>query len=221
MLTDENYNDHLHTMATLDLFLYTNSTILQHFSASYDFSGENIAFLARVSAWKAAFADCLAMRTRSHRLHMYNAALDIYIEFISLHYAEFPLNLLSQHLKPLDNFFGRAARIVCGESDVDVIAPFLHGPTAAILEYLRYTGHVPNGFDLYVFDEVEAYIKDLVLMTTWPRFVEEMQDRQWVTFGSESRQEVETARGGMLSRVMRLIRPSFWWGRKTEKRHNL
>ncbi|KAK2056540.1 integral membrane protein [Colletotrichum caudatum] len=190
-------NSCLLTMTALDHALRVNRSALQEFSALSDFSGENIAFLARVSEWRShswphALSDSKSQDSLGEdgRLEAYNSALRIYAEFISLQHAEFPLNLPSQEMKKLFNIFDKSSRIVYGEDEtINIVVPFADTYTQGsegsgsesssdIQNQIRYTGEVPAGFDSTVFDIANDHIKYLVLTNTWPKFVKEMHQRR-------------------------------------------
>jgi hypothetical protein len=187
------YGDRLLTMTALNRVLAEHPQPLQEFSAYSDFSGENIAFLTQVAKWKATWARDLAL-DQEQRIDMYNAALKIYIDFISPRDAEFPLNLSSAQLKELEIIFEFSARQVCGEARVDPALPLAFevpfnfdvppSPTRSESSqetlYTRYTGAIAQQFGVNIFDDVQAHIKDLVLNNTWPKFVKEIKRRRSV-----------------------------------------
>ncbi|EFQ33823.1 integral membrane protein [Colletotrichum graminicola] len=185
------------TMTALDHALRENRSALQEFSALSDFSGENIAFLARVSEWKShSWPHALSGSTSQEplgddtRLEVYNRALEIYADFISLQHAYFPLNLPSQEMKQLFTIFDKPARIMFGEDpSINIAVPFDDayvqghegsdsGNHGDLRNQVRYTGEVPSEFDSTVFDIAHAHIKYLVLTNTWPKFVKEMHQRR-------------------------------------------
>ncbi|KDN64202.1 putative integral membrane protein [Colletotrichum sublineola] len=185
------------TMTALDHALRENRNALQEFSALSDFSGENIAFLARVSEWKSqswphALSDSKSQESldKDERLEAYNRALEIYADFISLQHAKFPLNLPSQEMKHLFNIFDKPARIMFGEDQsINTAIPFddvymqggegsRSGSSGDIRNPIRYTGEVPVEFDSTIFDLAYSDIKYLVLTNTWPKFVKEMHQRR-------------------------------------------
>lgn len=179
--------DRLMTMTALTRVLSENPAPLQDFSARHDFSGENIAFLTRLAKWRDFYP--VASRT-----HAYDAALDLYITFISSRDADFPLNLSSQQLKALESIFEDATRSVCGEAVVQPALPFAEPPkTASSVStspngaggWFHYTGEVPEAFSESVFDDVKTHIEWLVLTNTWPKFVREMQERRRESVDSE------------------------------------
>lgn len=190
---DSSLGDRLLTMTALDRVLTENPSPLQDFSALSDFSGENIAFLTRMMAWKASFHPAIPLSPTIYeevsareelppQLDMFNQALEIYIDFISPHFAAFPLNISSQSLKALDDIFKEPAEAVRGASDVNTATPFdmpHHGRSSSdhTTATAPYTGSIPEGFNREVFDDVRDSVKYLVLTNTWPKFVAEMQQR--------------------------------------------
>ncbi|KAK1998052.1 integral membrane protein [Colletotrichum falcatum] len=208
------------TMTALDHVLKENQSALQEFSALSDFSGENIAFLARVSEfksrpWPHALSDSDSQETlaEDETLEAYNRALEIYADFISLQHAEFPLNLPSQEMKRLFNIFDKSARIVYGEDPtINIATPFDDayvqgreesgsGSNSDLRNHVRYTGVVPSGFDSTVFDTANTHIKYLVLTNTWPKFVKEMHHRRRSTETGRSAVTDESESSSIMSRV--------------------
>lgn len=201
------------TMTALDHALRENQGVLQEFSALSDFSGENIAFLARVSEWKSrswpnAISDSESRESlaQEERLDAYNYALQIYADFISLEHADFPLNLPSQDMKQLFRVFDKPARILFGEdASVNIAVPFddaylrsrtgsSSGSSGDIRHQARYTGDIPSGFSSTVFDSAQGHIKYLVLTNTWPKFVREMHSRRRSSETSRSVMTAETTK---------------------------
>lgn len=190
---DFSFGDRLLTMTALDRVLNENPSPLQDFSALCDFSGENIAFLTRMTAWKSCFHPATPLTPIVNedgsvqgqlpvQLDIFNQALEIYIEFISPHHAPFPLNISAQYLEPLDDIFKKPAEAVRGTPVINLIAPFdlpYHMRTSSDRTARRaaYKGPIPAGFSREVFDGVRESIKYLVLTNTWPKFVAEMQQR--------------------------------------------
>lgn len=182
-------NNNILTMDALEHTLAKNPEPLQSFSALRDFSGENIAFLTRVRAWRAAYlvpgkdsdknSESLKSEkdSTSHVLsrECYESALRIYMDFISSNSAEFQVNLSSQDFKNLQAVFEPAARAICGESRTpDPATPFDDAPRHAdTAEVVRYWGEIPEIFTDSVFDDSEMSIKYLVLTNTWPKFIKE------------------------------------------------
>lgn len=186
--------DSLLNMTALEKTLGENPGPLRDFSALNDFSGENIAFLAAVTEWKNNFS------TNNIRVHFIRA-LGIYHEFISLHDAEFPINISFQEMTKFEAIFEKAARIIYGDSrqDDSPVTPFspptdwpseagtpkgLNGSTSprespgtsthelrSSLKNVSYWGDIPAGFNSAVFDQAEHSIKYLVLTNTWPKFL--------------------------------------------------
>ena len=183
--TDEQLGDRLLTMGALDHVLRENPGPLQHFSALSDFSGENIAFLTYTASWKSSWIES---PNAEELLDAYNGGLEIYINFISPRDADFPLNVSSRDLKALEDVFEKQARILCGEASVNAAAPFDASPSLSsqhshndlreLAGKARYTGELPAGFGRTIFDTVQSHVKYLVLTNTWPKFVDEMQQRR-------------------------------------------
>jgi hypothetical protein len=178
------YGDRLLTMTALNRVLSEHPAPLQEFSAYHDFSGENIAFLTRVAKWKATWSQA-SETDAEQRIEMFNAALKIYIDFISPHDAEFPLNLSSPQLRDLDTIFSASARSVCGAVLVDPALPFASAPPPSrgsdvsdARLFVRHMGEVAPEFGAAVFDEAQEHVKNLVLTNTWPKFVREVQARR-------------------------------------------
>ncbi|OAA80940.1 Regulator of G protein signaling superfamily [Akanthomyces lecanii RCEF 1005] len=184
--TDSEMGDRVITMKALEHVLAENPGPLQEFSALNDFSGENIAFLTRTARWKASWPT--SKPGEDQKIEVYNAALEIYADFISPLDAEFPLNLPSADLKNMETIFEKPARILRGAAKVNPATPFdFDGPlhrgrsgseTDDTSAYAQYTGDIPAEFDEVVFDKVQHHIKYLVLTNTWPKFVSEMQSRR-------------------------------------------
>ena len=183
----EYMGDRLYTKEALEYVLAKNPAELQEFAALSDFSGENIAFLSEVAAWKSRWPSILEEQQTSAA---FNEALSIYADFISPQDAEFPLNISSHTLKQVQTVFEKPARIVFGDrtADTNEIAPFESSTfTPASKEFagVQYTGAVPEGFDTTVFNIIEDHIKDLVLTNTWARFVQSMRRRSTDTDRSD------------------------------------
>ncbi|KXJ88362.1 GPCR, GprK-type [Microdochium bolleyi] len=168
------------TMSSLEKALAESPSELQDFSASRDFSAENVAYLRAVAAWKASWPDYDPSHDKLYAL--YNAALDIYTELVSEKDAQFPVNLCAAEGKLLNFMFEHAARIIYGDVIADSILPFTTVPSiSAEIELRRFSGRVgywgeiPLGFDRAVFDSSFAEIKYLVFTNTWPRYVLERE----------------------------------------------
>lgn len=176
----------LYSMSALEYVLDENPTPLQEFSALNDFSGENIAFLTRAAHWKSSWPKSLSA---GEIARAFKDALDIYVDFISPKDAKFPLNLSSADLKQLQAMFDEPARAVYGESQTNPATPFdmdngfrdRHERSrlaSASATGVNYQGEIPESFDSCVFDAVQAHIKYLVLTNTWPKFIEETQQKR-------------------------------------------
>ncbi|KAL7794276.1 putative GprK-type G-protein coupled receptor protein [Trichoderma ceciliae] len=213
---NEDLGDRLLTMSALEHILSVNPGPLQEFSALRDFSGENIAFLTGVEKWKSSWPET---PSDEQRREVYNAALEIYIDFVSPKDAEFPLNLSSNEIKRVQDIFENAARIVCGEQTINPatpfdieIAPFRYCEATGPFELknqaiprVKYEGEIPDAFDATVFDSIQGHIKYLVLTNTWPKFVDEMQARR--RRSSETSRSVGTWKTGstITSRIVHLV----------------
>lgn len=188
--TKSSARDSILTMGALELVLGRNPAPLQHFAALHDFSGENVAFLTHVAAWKATWLppsgptsddpDDAFLRDAFRR------ALHIYVTFVSVAHAEFPINLSSQDVRKLDRVFEAPARLVYGDQAApDPATPFDRctfdvppsptgsgdGDETLLSSAPMYPGTVPAGFSASVFDDAEESIKYLVLTNTWPKFI--------------------------------------------------
>lgn len=186
------------TMSALEYVLERNPTPLQEFSSLRDFSGENIAFLTCVAAWKASLPEAVRSgikdtTTRELVRERFNGALRVYAQFISIKDAEFPINISSTELKKLETIFESSARVLYGEkNEVDSATPFdfpecvpktSEASSAAsgsnrpsvtdASDGVQFWGEIPESFDESVFDEAEQHIKYLVLTNTWPKFVKD------------------------------------------------
>ncbi|CAH0053790.1 unnamed protein product [Clonostachys solani] len=214
-------SDHLYTIGALDYVLRENPTPLQNFSALSDFSGENIAFLTRAATWKNTFSGGFR---GEKELDAYNAALQLYTDFISPRDAEFPLNLSGPELRRLEDIFEAPTRILCGEPVVITATPFdIEQPqppgssggcssggnsTTPILR-AKYTGEIPPGFDGLVFDSTCSHIKYLVLTNTWPKFVDDMRNQSRRSSESGRTFDSNDSDQTLASRVSTYVRSMF------------
>ncbi|OAA62295.1 Regulator of G protein signaling superfamily [Cordyceps fumosorosea ARSEF 2679] len=184
--SDSEMGDRVTTMKALEHVLAENPAPLLEFSAHNDFSGENIAFLTRADRWRTTWS--AEKQTDDWKIQVYNAALDIYTEFISPLDAEFPLNLPSADLKKMQSVFEKPARILRGVPTSNPATPFdFEGPlqhnrsgseTDETSTQAQYTGDIPTEFNETIFDTVQSHIKYLVFTNTWPKFISEMQSRR-------------------------------------------
>lgn len=218
-ISDDELGDRIITMKALEQVLNENPGPLLEFSALNDFSGENIAFLTRIAKWKTTWPGA---PTKEETLVVYNAALEIYTDFVSPIDAEFPLNLPSLNLKQLEKIFEKPARILRGAARVNPATPFdmdpvqyharRNGGDSGLSAFAEYTGEIPDGFDEGVYDTVQNHIKYLVLTNTWPKFIAEMQSRRR---SSETGRSVITAdskttvKSRISTRVAELLRSIF------------
>ena len=185
-IVEDTQPDRLFTMTALNRVLSEHPAPLQEFSAYNDFSGENIAFLTSLAKFKEIFPKEKGQLFGEYRIDAYNAALKLYIDYVSPRDAEFPLNLSSRELKELEAMFESSARLLLGEAQSDETSPFTFEeppPTSAssatdLTLLVRYTGRIPEGFDVDVFNAVQKHVKNLVLVNTWPKFVKDVQMRR-------------------------------------------
>lgn len=201
---------HLYQMLALENALKWNPQPLQNFAAHKDFSGENISFLTHLSEWRKSWVQ--QNRNSSHKSlkaaseetlspdnqlrERFNRALKLYVAFVSVEHAEFPVNVGSKTIKYLDSIFGSAADLLYGDSrsmrsSNNSVTPFADGPSTSKVELetglqhrnssssastfdptsIWYWGDIPEDFSVEIFDEAEKEIKYLVLTNTWPKFV--------------------------------------------------
>lgn len=202
---DEEDEDRLLTMSALERVLAENPVPLQDFSALNDFSGENVAFLRRVNAWKTEWEECEGRMQDSERLALYNRAVDIYTDFISPSEAEFPLNLSSQHHNSLRPIFQPALESSPPSPKTPSATPFDFPSSHSNASSTRdlYAGTVPITFDMHVFDAAVGHVKYLVLTNTWPKFVAEMHARRRRSAETTRSSGAGTTRSGssLVSRV--------------------
>lgn len=196
--------DRMYTMDALEHVLNQNPQQLQEFAALSDFSGENIAFLSEVALWKSCWPES---PDEKQLLDAFNQALRIYVNFISAQDAEFPLNISSQTLKQKQSIFEQPARSIFGERSVNTTSPFEADPFGHRQDFEgvqmshadKYTGDIPIGFDMAVFNDLQEEIKYLVLTNTWPKFVESKRRRSSDTERSGYSAQSETSLGSWIS----------------------
>ncbi|CAH0047863.1 unnamed protein product [Clonostachys solani] len=216
-LLGEDMSDQVSTMGALEFVLGANPSPLQDFSALNDFSGENIAFLSRVTSWKSAYADAIQ---GPRELEAYNAALQIYTDFISPRHAEFPLNLSATQLRCFKGIFEEPAHSLCGEPAMSSATPFDIEQSPSLSSLPRsslgessgaqearagYMGEIPRGFSNSVFDTTHSNILYQVLTNTWPRFIEEMKERRRVS-GETDYAESNASSRSLIGRISGLLR---------------
>ncbi|KAL2384461.1 hypothetical protein RJZ90_001941 [Blastomyces dermatitidis] len=111
-------NNRDYSIVALEKVLKGDSPSFLHFAATHDFSGENIMFLNHVRDWKAAWAQspanlkfqkANAEEIESYRRHLYNVALEIYVTYVHLFGAQFPINIESEIYRDLKTVFMPAA----------------------------------------------------------------------------------------------------------------
>ncbi|CAH0053636.1 unnamed protein product [Clonostachys solani] len=183
------------TMGALEHVLQRNPGPLLEFSALQDFSGENIAFLVAVAAWKASFATEADAKEQGEGKELntqYEDALRIYADYVSSRDAEFQVNLPSPIHKKLEDMFEKSTREAYGDrSEVNPATPFdvLDWPRrkasgssgSSAITTTEEAGQVAEGFSKTIFDEAEQSIKYLVLTNTWPKFVKQRQSSMVVS----------------------------------------
>ncbi|KAK6086191.1 hypothetical protein SCUP515_00551 [Seiridium cupressi] len=219
----EDTDDSLLTLTALNRVLEDDPGPLQEFSALRDFSGENIAFLTRVSKWKSSWVD---FPTEDEMRDAFTQALGIYTDLISPRDAEFPINLASQDMRDLEAIFERPARIICGDARVDPAVPFAAGglttphrssndtssATSAhsriefgeFTDRVRYMGEISDSFGPKVFDSAHKNIKYLVLTNTWTKFIHETQQRQ--SLENERSDFINPSEMTLVSRMTQAVR---------------
>ncbi|PLB49733.1 hypothetical protein P170DRAFT_447335 [Aspergillus steynii IBT 23096] len=210
-VVNEGSNDRTYTMEALEAALATKPEELQEFAALSDFSGENIAFLSEMAKWKSAWPKRLDIENEQQVIGAFNQALRIYAGFISTQDAKFPLNISSHSLKHMESVFEKPARILFGEKIVNHTSPFDVDPFASssntILDIqANYTGVIPAGFDMAIFDSIQDHVKYLVLTNTWPKFVQAMSRRSEDTEYSAYSAESETSLSSWISDTRRKLK---------------
>lgn len=201
-------NGSILTMDALEHTLSKNPEPLQEFSALKDFSGENIAFLTRVRQWRVAHfptvkdseKPALGNVVLTHT--SFEAAVRIYMDFISSRHAEFQINLSSPDFRKLEEVFESASQAMYGNKQrFDPATPFDDAPPSptsstasackhsseativpckecsttdiTVIDSVRFEGELPTGYDENIFEDAEVSIKYLVLTNTWPKFIKE------------------------------------------------
>lgn len=113
-------------MAALDFTLRTNPGPLLEFAALKDFSGENVSFLMHLAEWKRAWFIPLSS-TQEQRRQQFLFAVRLYVNFVSLDFAEFPINICSREMKRLHHVFAEAAALLMRRQSVsstETVTPF-------------------------------------------------------------------------------------------------
>jgi hypothetical protein len=118
---------------------------LQEFPAYNDFSGDNVV-LTKVARFHDLFPKDDPQLGGKRRIEVYNAALEIYINYISSRDAGFPINVSSQQPKDLECMFEASARVRYSEAHTDPVAPlFFDAPLARAMDMLSATDMTPFG----------------------------------------------------------------------------
>lgn len=108
-------NARLYSMQALRSALNQDHKPLLEFAATKEFSAENILFLTRVRAWRSAWSTAAANLPSPTQIppatlkHLFNTAVDIYIDLIDEATAEFAINIDFSTRKALDSLFQAAA----------------------------------------------------------------------------------------------------------------
>lgn len=179
----------LYNMQALERALQSNPGDLLEFAATKQFTGENIVFLTRVRAWKERWNRATSAKTAMSleaKSKLYEAGRDLFDRNVSLHTAQFPVNLESKIYRSLEGIFG--SNLPCEPRFV--ITPFTEFWTAK--RESKATGFeditlsaaedskasadrilaLPYGFDGDVFDLAERSVKYMVLTNTWARYLD-------------------------------------------------
>ena len=135
--TSSTRSGEMYTMSTLEKTLRLNSRPLLLFSATKDFSGENISFLTHVQEWKLKWMppsprsgtfgrkpEPELRDEKTLRRQQFNLAVNIYSSFVSLRHSDFPINISSAHLKELEILFDEPAAMINGDEDKNSATPF-------------------------------------------------------------------------------------------------
>ncbi|WEW61485.1 hypothetical protein PRK78_006975 [Emydomyces testavorans] len=96
------------------------------FVITKDYSGENILFLHHVKTWKANWARLSQnhiSRESLHR-HMFSLAVEIYATYVSLHTANFPINIPDRIYSAFENMFSEATQLTRSTEANSTIVPF-------------------------------------------------------------------------------------------------
>ena len=102
----------MYTMASLEKALAVNPRPLLFYSATKDFTAENIVFLMQVRRWRAAFSSAPTINGRvtdETRAHLFASAVDIYAACVSEKTAEYPINVEGPIRNALNAVFAHAA----------------------------------------------------------------------------------------------------------------
>lgn len=177
-------------MQALEKALESNARELLDFAAMKQFTGENIVFLTRVRTWKERWNRTTLAKTPmplETKSRLYKSGKDLFDRNISLHTAQFPVNIESNIYRSLEGIFLGTDR--SSPPWKSVIAPFAQSRTAITAAQRAAIGFedddsskqpgvtettlaIPFGFDGHVFDQAERSIKYMVLTNTWPRYLD-------------------------------------------------
>lgn len=190
--TESQKKSDMYSMQALERALEFQARELLEFAATKQFTGENIVFLTRVRAWKERWNRAAVPNTvmpSKIKTKLYEAGREIYDRNISLHTAQFPINLESRIYRDLELIFGSNI----ASSPGSIVTPFselwettgkkddkvgfenitqlddLSTKSNTNLVEVQATLY---GFDSTVFDQAERSVKYMVFTNTWSRYVE-------------------------------------------------
>lgn len=180
----------MNNLAAMEKTLEKNPRDLLEFAATKQFTGENIVFLTRVRAWKEQWVRAALIKSpmsQDAKSRLYEAGKELFDRNISLHTAQFPINLESKVYQELEVMFGSSMTSPL----TSIITPFadlwgkseMRDSKAGFEEIIRLdertkpgdseeTLATPYGFDGQVFDNAERSIKYMVFTNTWGRYLE-------------------------------------------------
>ncbi|KAK2754286.1 hypothetical protein FQN54_007166 [Arachnomyces sp. PD_36] len=123
--------------------LAEDSASLLYFAAVKEFTGENVLFLNCIRDWKAAWENLAQYEPDydwkedplEHRLNLFKVAVEIYVAYVSLTSAKFPVNIESHIYHKLTEMFGEAAKHIQQPASENVIAPFMQSNSPDITRF--------------------------------------------------------------------------------------
>ena len=140
----------LYSMKALEKALTTNIGPLLLFSATQDFSAENISFLKHIQDWRANWTTASTREPQAFRFHFprksnnlhpllepealrrqqFAFAVEIYVSFVSPLYSDFPINISGPQSKILESVFSDAASTLDALTQENTATPFDSYPCA-------------------------------------------------------------------------------------------
>lgn len=151
---DSTRSKEIYAMASLEKALAVNPMPLLHFSATKDFTAENIIFLMRVKDWRQAWKQSprLAFNpsqpTPEARTHLFRKGLETYMTCVHDSTAEFPINIegsirgkldiVFEHALPLNEDKGRQSSGVSSD-DFDAMFDFQQPSVEASFNHIALT----------------------------------------------------------------------------------